>query len=190
MPKGEKGMDFDVSYYKFHGVDRANLLADLGLRDTGVADPNGDAPYAIADLPNGWFVIRTQNDTGLITCYDRKTLCRQGRLVTCDVSMVDPVCQAGGYEQGEERWIVTHDGRDNDRLDLNVSGNVPDELLQLRSRAFAKAVHEAETDLNGPDNMLDVPLELIKVVTGFRHDRPQEVQPMPVFTWLEPVTTA
>lgn len=37
-------MDFDVSYYKFHGVDRAGLLADLGLQDTDIADPNGDAP--------------------------------------------------------------------------------------------------------------------------------------------------
>lgn len=189
MPKGEKGMDFDISYYKFHGVVRADLLADLGLRDTGVADPTGAAPYAIADLPNGWFVIRTQNDTGLVKRYDRRSLSRQGRLVTCDVAAVDPVNRVGSYEQGEERWVVTHDGRNNDRLDLNVCGDVPDELLPLRRKAFDAAIHELK-DPRSPDSMFDVPLELIKAVTGFRHDRPQDIQPVPVFTWLEPVETA
>lgn len=181
-------MDFDTSYYKFHGVDREDLLAALGLRDVGMADPNGDAPYAIANLPNGWFVIRTQNDTGLVARYDRKTLCRQGRLVVCDVAAVDPVSQATGYEQGEERWAVLHDGRNGDRLDLDVRGDVPDLLQPLRSRAFATAQREG-TDPRGPDSMLDVPLELIRAVTGFRHDRPQDVNPMPVFTWLQPVET-
>lgn len=182
-------MDFDVSYYKFHGVDRAGLLADLGLQDTDIADPNGDAPYAIADLPNGWFVIRTQNDTGLITNYDRKTLCREGTLITCDMAAIDPLSQAAGYERGEERWVVLHDGRNGDRLDLDVRGDVPDALLPLRQKAFVTAERD-ETDPRGPDSMLDVPLELIKAVTGFRHDRPQDVHPVPVFRWLKPVETA
>ncbi|WP_026018376.1 hypothetical protein [Komagataeibacter europaeus] len=116
-------MDFDMSYYKFHGVDRAALLDALGLCDTGEPDPDDEAPYAIADLPNGWFVIRTNNDSGLISDYDRKTLCREGRLV----------------------------------------------------------------DPRGPGSMLDVPLELVRAVTGFRHDRPQDVRPTPVFTWLAPI---
>lgn len=103
-------MEFDVSYYKFHGVDRAALIDALGLRDTGTPDPAGEAPYAIADLPNGWFVIRVDNDSGLLADYDRKTLVREGKLVTCDVGSVDPVSQAQGYEAGEERWSVCMTG--------------------------------------------------------------------------------
>ena len=182
-------MDFDTSYYKFHGVDRAELLDALGLCDTGQADTLNEAPYAIADLPHGWFVIRTNNDSGLISDYDRRTLCREGRLITCDIGMVDPLSQAAGYEAGEERWVVLHDGRDGDRLALDVRGDAPDALAPLRKRAFAAALREEEVDPRGPDSMLDVPLELIKAETGFRHDRPQDIHPMPVFTWLRPVVT-
>ncbi|KON66363.1 hypothetical protein KOEU_03360 [Komagataeibacter europaeus] len=181
-----ESMDFDMSYYKFHGVDRAALLDALGLCDTGEPDPDDEAPYAIADLPNGWFVIRTNNDSGLISDYDRKTLCREGRLVTCDVATVDPVSRAAGYANGEEIWTVQHDGRNNDHLDLDIEGDAPDALPDLHKKAFA-AVEQGLVDPRGPGSMLDVPLELVRAVTGFRHDRPQDVRPTPVFTWLAPI---
>lgn len=180
-------MEFDVSYYKFHGVDRAALIDALGLRDTGTPDPAGEAPYAIADLPNGWFVIRVDNDSGLLADYDRKTLVREGKLVTCDVGSVDPVSQAQGYEAGEERWSVVHDGRGGEMLALEIRGEAPPAVPALHKAAFAatRAMMDQGT-VQGSSPMLDVPLAVVKSVTGFRHDEPQLVSPEPVFMWLAP----
>ncbi|MBV1831785.1 hypothetical protein HNW77_12580 [Komagataeibacter sp. AV436] len=180
-------MEFDVSYYKFHGVDRAGLIDALGLYDTGTPDPGGEAPYAIADLPNGWFVIRVDNDSGLLADYDRNSLAREGMLVTCDVGSVDPVSRSQGYDAGEERWSVVHDGRGGEMLALEIRGEAPPGVSALHEEAFAATrAMMAHGGTHGPGPMFGVPLAVVKSVTGFRHDEPQLVSPEPVFTWLAP----
>ena len=73
-----------------------------------------------------------------------------------------------GWSDGRKMWSVVHDS-EKAAGHLAVDGSVPAEFSQIRATQEAKQRTEDEADA-GVDCIFDVPIDLAKALTGFRHD--------------------
>ncbi len=72
------------------------------------------------------------------------------------------------WTDGTQRWSVRHQG-DNDTRDLTATGQLPPEFTAIRDAFAAKQDHGESGELS-VDWYFELPLELAKRITGFRHD--------------------
>ena len=181
-------MEYNFSYYSFCGVSRADLLAALGMRDTGNVDASGQFDFTMAQLPDHWIVCR-YNNLGNPPAVMRQALSRHGTLIACDVREGEHVSRVEGYDQGALKWSILHDGEAGDTLDLEVAGIVPPAFAPLRRAAF-DAQQKADHDKVTANYMYWLPLDFAASLTGYRYDRETFPWGTPQFTEIEPVVPA
>ena len=75
------------------------------------------------------------------------------------------VSLARGYAAGRRVWDVVYDSSKG-REDLATEGTLPPSFAEVRDRLTA----ELHADEHGSDYLFDVPADLSKAITGFRHD--------------------
>ena len=71
---------------------------------------------------------------------------------------------ATSWQRGRRLWSVEHDAQ-KALEDLDVQGDPPQEFAAIRDELFAKQTDES------CDYIFDIPVELARTVTGYRHDR-------------------
>jgi hypothetical protein len=151
-------------------ASREVVLEALDLNETGEEVMPGSrvGRLSCATLPNGWFVVFSE-DFDWATPERAKGLSRLGLAVACQfedkVEMTSTACAA---RDGVEMWRVFHDSVST-LYRLDVSGEPPAELAVIRDRCF-KEQDEDGGEKSPADFVHDVPLELAKVVCGYRHD--------------------
>jgi hypothetical protein len=86
------------------------------------------------------------------------------------------------WRDGREVWRVAHQG-DETIDNLSATGDLPPELDGIR-REFERRQAEEGGGAAEVDHIFEVPLELAKTLTGFKHDEPEDGE-LPVYEELE-----
>jgi len=92
---------------------------------------------------------------------------RVGETIYCFVEEHVMVMVAALWRDGKQVWCVTHDGQESAHH-LSTDGDVPTEFASIRDKYLAKQAAESEEDV---DHISDIPIELARELTGFRHDQ-------------------
>jgi len=105
-------------------------------------------------------------------------------VVSCFVEDHVMYSSATGWNRARQVWRIFHD-REKGRYHLDVLGHPPPELNQIRERLTpeqnAGGGEKADVDF-----IYDVPAELAKSLTGFRHDQGTAGMVADVYHVLEP----
>ena len=153
-------MGYSLSWFAVRGKDPEMVLAELGLSLTGEREEVPEAPLTSVRLKTHWFVVIMNEVNSQLLSKATRQVSFMAELLTCHVE--EHVMQSGCayWKEGEKVWSVEHDAQ-IDHTHLTISGNAPTELGAIRQRL----VNEP-----GVDRVFDVPVEMAKLVTGFRHD--------------------
>jgi hypothetical protein len=176
-------MGYSLSWAALNGgtlqmiCDACNLQA-TGARE-GIAESNIDA----AEIPSGWCLVlfnQQETDDRLLA-----TLSAEGEVVSCFIEDHVMYSSAAGWNRGRQVWKVSHDC-EKGRYHLDGAGAPPSELKKIRDR-LRQEQDAAGGQKGDVDFIYDVPAEVAKSLTGFRHD--QEIAGMVgnVYHILEPV---
>jgi hypothetical protein len=92
---------------------------------------------------------------------------RVAETIYCFVEEHVMVSVAALWRDGKQIWRVTHDGQEGVKH-LSVEGDAPPALASIREKYVAKQAAETEEDV---DHISDIPVELARELTGFRHDQ-------------------
>jgi hypothetical protein len=90
-----------------------------------------------------------------------------GEVVYCLVEDHVMFSCASGWKHGKSLWAVTHDCEKGLRH-LEIKGDAPASLKVIQAKHESQQGAEEEADV---DHIYDVPAELAKDLTGFRHDQ-------------------
>jgi hypothetical protein len=107
-----------------------------------------------------------------------------GETVYCFVEEHVMVSAASLWRDGKQVWRVTHDGQES-ADHLSTDGVAPPAFASIRDKYLAVQAAEREEDV---DHIFDIPVELARELTGFRHDQePLGVSDGEPFEVLEPI---
>jgi hypothetical protein len=159
-------MGYSLSWAALKGANLQTACAALGLHATGKREEIPESKIDGAALPTGWYVI--QFDRAEMEDRDLARLSRSGEVVCCFVEDHVMVSWASGWREGKKVWSVVHDC-EKGRFHLGVEGKVPAALEGIAERLMAeqRAAGGEKADV---DHVYDVPAELAKALTGYRHD--------------------
>lgn len=164
-------MGWMASWIAVQGQKEAVLEA-LSLEEDGErAEPGGRAgQFRFAALPGNWCVVLA-DDFDWASPQRVRDVSSVGLAVGCQFEdKVEMTSAAFAARGGVELWRVFHNSvKSIYRLD--VSGKPPAELAAIRKDAF-KQQDDHGGEASSADFVHDVPMELAKVVCGFRHDEP------------------
>jgi len=59
-------MGFKISWVGFHGLTRREVIKTIGGVDCEIVDEANEAPFSLAELPGGWFILWS-NDFGFVS---------------------------------------------------------------------------------------------------------------------------
>jgi hypothetical protein len=160
-------MGYSLSWAALKGGNLQTACAASGLRATGKREEIAESKIVGVQLPTGWYVVQF-NRTEL---EDRELarLSQAGEVVSCFVEDHVMVSWASGWREGKKIWSVVHDC-EKGRFHLDVKGEAPAELKGISERIIAEQ-QAAVGEKADVDHIYDVPAELAKVLTGYRHDQ-------------------
>jgi hypothetical protein len=159
-------MGFHVSWITTRGKPENAVRVELQLVETQKREyvPESDVTGVL--LPSGWYTVFF-NDA-LPPELSQEVLARlsdNAEVMAFVVEEASMVSLGWGFANGRKTWEIVHDS--NQGLDhLEVNGTPPSHLAVIRNRLLQKL----ESSEQGPDYLFDVPAELCKATTGFRHD--------------------
>ncbi len=179
-------MGISISWIGVKGRSRADVLAELDMRDTGQPDAENRAKFSCADLPDDWLIIRSRH-FGFASPQRIADLSAGALVIGCAIEEHVMFSGVRAYRNGRALWHVIHDPQ-NGLYDLSVGGKPPVELAGIRDRAVREQDQEGGVDA-GVDLIFDVPLDLAQAVCGFRHDGAGSSESLPAFTRLKPNPT-
>ena len=169
-------MGFSLSWAAVRGGTPQSVQAVLGLQGTGAHEESPESPITGAELPGGWYMVASNRD-GLRLTEDAVLgrLSGVGEVVTCFVEEHVMCSMAAGWRDGRRVWSVRHDAQ-SDPEHLEVEGDLPAAFVAIRDRLRAEQAADGgrEADV---DHLFDIPVELARSMTGYRHD--EDVPGMP-----------
>lgn len=163
-------MGFHISWLAVRGKSPIAVRATLGLVVGSSRDGSRDSAVAALDLPSGWYLVGFNS-----TAPDEMSeellarLSRSAEVVTCVVEEGAMYSIASGYRDGARTWSVLHNA-DEGMEHLEEEGDLPAAYGEIRDRLMA----ELEADPDPCDYIFDVPVELARSLTGYRHDAIRE----------------
>ncbi len=188
-------MGYALSWTAVRGKAPELVLAAHELRPTGKAYelPDRRTPFCWGRLEGGWILVASSPIGALevAMAIARKRISEMGawhdprfldesdaaapflaslsagcELVGCFLEEHAMVSRAVAWRDGVLAWSVLHDGQREGVGHLAVAGEPPAALSALASAARAQQQATPE----GVDFLLDVPIDLARAATGFRHD--------------------
>lgn len=182
-------MGWSLSWAALKGGDVQRVCSLLGLRQTGKQEGVAESKISGAVIPSGWYVVVFNRKE--IKDHTLEKLSQTGEVISCFVEDHVMFSSAAGWKNGRQVWRVAHNGEEDAVLHLDTSGELPAEFEAIRNEQFAKQEQEAtsEDDLK-VDHVYDIPTELAKKLTGFRHDEDTSGLSGEVFEALEPAKSS
>jgi hypothetical protein len=142
------------------------MICDLcNLRPTGEGEEVAESSIDAVEIPGGWHLVlfnRGKTDDQLLA-----RLSAKGELVSCFVEDHVMFSSASGWSRGMQGWKILHDCEEG-RYHRDVSGNPPPTLTEFRER-LRQEQDAAGGEKADVDFIYDVPAEVAKSLTGFRH---------------------
>jgi hypothetical protein len=178
----ETEMGFSISWLAFKALNKNEVLKRTGFWDTGVKDEANQSPFSLAELPTGWTILFS-NDFDYGSAEHLIGLSAGAVVVACQAEEHIMFSAAHCCADGRESWSVWHDsGRG--LYDLSTRGALPAEFAPIRRRLAAKQ-DESGGARSDVDYTFDVPVELARELTGYRHDFSKFDWGQPHFAKLE-----
>jgi len=140
----------------------------MELRPTGKREEIPESNIVCAYLPSGWFLVLFNRKEVEDDILEKLSKC--GELVYCFVEDHVMYTTASGWTNGRRNWRIIHDGEEDKKTHLEVEGNPPAAFEGLRKELFAKQKAAVGEDAD-IDYVYDLPADLSKELTGFRHDQ-------------------
>jgi hypothetical protein len=179
-------MGFALHWAALKGDSLESIYSVFKLRSTGHREELPESDIDGVELPTGWSLV----------LFNRKTIkdellqefTSSGEVVSCFVEDHVMFSTASGWRNQGPIWSVTHDC-EKGRFHLEILGVVPSSLegMQRSMVAQQKAAGGEKADV---DHIYDIPAELAKELTGFRHDQGIPGMSGDVFEVLEPTKEA
>jgi len=157
-------MGFRLSWVAVRGKTREEIHQALAISATGVYEEFPESPCTGAVLADGSYLV--VKDCGLYE--DHKQLSKlsvKGEVIACFVHEGIMVSQAAEWRNGKKIWSVVHNSQ-KALGHLEAQGKLPPDYPALREQLEAKQAAR----VGGPDYIFDIPVELAKSLTGYRHD--------------------
>jgi hypothetical protein len=161
-------------------MPKADLLSHFGFRDTGEPDEANEASFSVAELPTGWTILWS-NDQTFAKIEVCTPLSFKVPVLSCWVNETVMFSSANYFDKGNYLWFAGHDAQKG-LSSLETDGELPSQFADIRDRLFAQQVAEGG-DQADIDFIFDVPLELAQSVCGFKHNLCE-------FEWGTPEFTA
>jgi hypothetical protein len=175
-------MGYSLSWAAVKGGTLQMICDACNLRPTGEREEIAESNIDAAEIPGGWYlVLFNQRET------DDRLLARlsaKGEVVSCFVEDHVMFSTASGWSRGMQVWKIFHDCEEG-RYHLDVSGNPPPALTEIRER-LKQEQDGAGGEKADVDFIYDVPAEVAKSLTGFRHDQDIAGMAGDVYHVLEP----
>jgi hypothetical protein len=146
------------------------VYAKLGVSETGASGDCYDFPISGLMLPGSWFLLTAKGcDHAILSSRVLSKISAGGSAIACSIEEHVMYQSAAMWRDGREIWSVKHRGGDYGVLDLVVSGAPTEPFEELRTYYFSEqmAAGGASADV---DHIAEIPLELARSITGFKHD--------------------
>ncbi len=161
-------MGFSLSWLAVKGKPAQAALAELGFRPTGKREEVAESDLCGAELPNGWYLILSNHTETVATEATMQKLCSPGvELVTCFVEEHVNVSSASSWREGRQIWSVVHDHQMAETPD--TEGDPPSQYKAILDD-LTRQQREADEKGEDVDYLFDLPVEIARSVTGYRHD--------------------
>ncbi|HVY34209.1 MAG TPA: hypothetical protein VG960_07285 [Caulobacteraceae bacterium] len=175
-------MNFCLSWIAIKGPSKASVLQVLGLTEVAADVQPLQSKYEVAELPSGWTVILAA-DFNYPSPARMAAVSLGGKALACSINERTMYSVARFYEDGKAVWSVDHDGGEKGVYHLDVAGDPPSELTEVRARLTARQDEKGGED-SDTDYLIELSGELSQVLCGYHFD-PQEAAPP--FTPLQKV---
>ncbi|MBI3411283.1 MAG: hypothetical protein HY040_23360 [Planctomycetes bacterium] len=158
-------MGFRVLLVAVSGKDPATIHDELGVIATDQFEEIAESPVVGVSLSNGSYLLYI-NDEALIVPDDVvfARLSMNARLIACYTNETCMESMTTSWENGRINWSVHHDAQQGIEH-LETNGRLPSPFFPIRDRLLAQQHGSKDTDY-----VFDIPVELAKVIGGFRHD--------------------
>ena len=175
-------MGFSLSWIAVRGKAPEAVNALLGLRSTGIRQEVAESAHNAIALPGGFYLVIFNRKE--LSAHFLRRISRSAPLVYGFVEEHVMYSTLAEWENGQELWAVVHDAQEG-TMDLQVRGSPPHPYGSIRDRLVAE--QKAESEPAEVDYIFDIPVELGKELTGFRHDERLPGVTKEEFEVLEPV---
>lgn len=163
-------MGYSISWLAVKGLDKKTIYGRAGVGETGDIGDRDDYPASARELGNGWTLLLFDRcEHPLLQSGALAGLSANCSVVACNVDEDVMFASAEVWQDGAQIWSVRHLG-DREVEDLDVKGIPPDEFAEIERRCRSLQAQESDTDPYPVDHFFDIPLELAKRMTWFRHD--------------------
>ncbi|RYE43173.1 MAG: hypothetical protein EOP24_29545 [Hyphomicrobiales bacterium] len=164
-------MGFHVGWISVKGKTPKEVQADLGLSETGEREFMPESELTGAQLPSGWYLIFV-NDLAARELKDDVLvhLSRGAEVMSFLVEEASMVSVAKGFSDGRQEWQVVHDSSQG-LGHLETEGHLPASFSVVRDQLLGELKSAGD---HSADYLFDVPADLSKSITGYRHDEDVE----------------
>jgi hypothetical protein len=165
-------MGYSLSWAAVRGGRPDTVQKALALRSTGAREEFPESEITGAELPEGWYLVASQRDSLRLTEDEALShLSQLGEVVVCFVEEHVMCSFAAGWQGGQRIWSVYHDSASGKgSKGLEVKGQPPASFAAIRDKLLSEQA-AAGGEKAGVDCLFDIPVELARSVTGFRHDQ-------------------
>jgi hypothetical protein len=157
-------MGYSISWLAIRGEDVKTVHAELGITGTGEYEEVPESPLLGVQLPEGWYLVFA-NRCDYVDNAPLASLSRSGELITCSVEEHAMCSSASGWSNGRLAWSVEHDSQQG-LQHLDAQGDLPPVFAAVRDQLSAARAQRGDADY-----IFDVPVEVARSITGFRHDQ-------------------
>ncbi len=166
-------MGYSISWMAVKDKSSEKILELLGLAETIEIEAYPSSKYNATQFPGDWYFVWFNRCESPYVKKDVLGLLSEScSVVVCVVEEHVMYSRAEFWENGVQVWQVIHDAQQG-LYDLQVSGSIPESFDSLKSRIFSKQEEEGGESA-GVDYIFDVPTELLRGITNFKHDEETE----------------
>ena len=160
-------MGYSLSWAALKGGTLEMICDATGLVSTGKFEEIAESEFVAAALPTFWYLFLWNGNEIPDEILKRLSAC--GKVVNCYVEDHVMLTSASGWIAGKQLWRVEHYGGEKGILHLETEGNLPNQIGPIRDKYFAQqeSAGGAHVDV---DYVYEIPAELARALTGFRHD--------------------
>ena len=163
-------MGYSQSSLAILGKSADSVLDTLKLHRTGEREEFPESPLVAATLLNGWFLlVADRAEHSLIRDNTLRQLSIGCEIVTCTVEEHVMFSEATCWRDGHQVWRVTHSAHLGIEH-LETQGELPPIFGDIRDRLCSKQ-QVAGGPKAGFDCIFDIPVELARMLTGYRYSK-------------------
>lgn len=162
-------MGYAISWIAIKGKSKENILKFFSFSETADTEEVPESEISAAELPSGWYLIWfNQFESPFTHAAVVSKLSQDCAVITCAVEEHVMYSRTEYWEHGSQTWKITHDSQ-NGIYDIQTTGTAPDFFESLKSEVCARQQAEGGEDAD-IDLIFDIPLEVVKHLTFFKHD--------------------